>query len=116
MPLYPGSSLAEEIRRALPGVRVVKTLNTMHDSVMADPAGLTIAASAFVSGNDAGAKKVAGGLLAGLGWLGWLGWPPEWITDLGDVKTARGPEAFVLMVSSLVRTLGPVPFGMAIAR
>ncbi|MFE2638391.1 NADPH-dependent F420 reductase [Streptomyces scopuliridis] len=108
--LYPGSSLAEEIQHALPDVRVVKTLNTMHDSVMADPAKLTIAPSAFVSGNDAGAKKVVGGLLAELGWA------QEWIIDLGDVKTARVPEAFVLMVSSLVRALGPVPFGMAIAR
>ena len=63
-----------------------------------------------MSGNDADAKKVVGGLLAD------LGWPPEWIIDLGEVKTARVPEAFVLMVSSLVRALGPVPFGMAVAR
>jgi predicted dinucleotide-binding enzyme len=110
VPLYPGSSLAEEIQQALPDVRVVKTLNTMHDSVMAYPAKLTISPCAFVSGNDAGAKKVVGGLLAD------LGWPAEWIIDLGDVKTARVPEAFVLMVSSLVRALGPVPFGLAIAR
>ncbi|OKI32144.1 hypothetical protein A6A29_21595 [Streptomyces sp. TSRI0281] len=109
-PLYPGSSLAEEIQRALPDVRVVKSLNTMHDSVMADPAELAIAPSAFVSGNGADAKKVVGSLLAE------LGWPPEWITDLGDVRTARVPEAFVLMVSGLVRALGPVPFGMTIAR
>ncbi|MEV6161035.1 NADP oxidoreductase [Streptomyces sp. NPDC052052] len=108
--LYPGSSLAEEIQQALPDVRVVKTLNTMHESVMAAPAELAIAPCAFVSGNDAGAKEVVAGLLTE------LGWPPEWITDLGDVRTARGPEAFVLMVSSLVRALGPVPFGMAIAR
>ncbi|MEV5675713.1 NAD(P)-binding domain-containing protein [Streptomyces sp. NPDC052179] len=109
-PLYPGSSLAEEIQRALPDVRVVKTLNTMHESVMAAPAELAIAPCAFVSGDDADAKKVVRGLLAE------LGWPPEWIIDLGDVRTARVPEAFVLMVSSLVRALGPVPFGMTIAR
>lgn len=109
-PLYPGSSLAEEIQRALPDVRVVKTLNTIHDSVMADPSKLAIPPSAFVSGNDADAKKVVGGLLTE------LGWPPNWIIDLGDVRTARVPEAFVLMVGSLVRVLGPVPFGMAIAR
>lgn len=110
MPLYPGSSLAEEIQQALPDVRVVKTLNTVHDSVMADPGKLTIAPSVFVSGNDADAKQVVGSL------LGDLGWPPEWIIDLGDVTTARVPEAFVLMVGSLVRALGPVPFAMAIAR
>jgi predicted dinucleotide-binding enzyme len=108
--LYPGSSLAEEIQQALPEVHVVKTLNTMHVSVMADPANLAVTPCAFVSGNDAGAKKTVGGLLSELGWL------PEWIIDLGDVKTARVPEAFVLMVGGLVRALGPVPFGMAIAR
>ncbi|MFF3751912.1 NADPH-dependent F420 reductase [Streptomyces sp. NPDC002018] len=110
VPLYPGSSLAEEIQRALPDVRVVKTLNTMHDSLMADPSQLTVAPSVFVSGNDADAKRAVGALLAG------LGWPPEWIIDLGDVTTARVPEAFVLMVGSLVRALGPIPFGMAVAR
>jgi 8-hydroxy-5-deazaflavin:NADPH oxidoreductase len=108
--LYPGSSLAEEIQQALPDVQVVKTLNTMHASVMADPANLAITPCAFVSGNDAGAKKIVGGLLTDLGWL------PEWIIDLGDVETARVPESFVLMVGGLVRALGPVPFGMAIAR
>ncbi|MFE1961815.1 NADPH-dependent F420 reductase [Streptomyces sp. NPDC059479] len=108
--LYPGSSLAEEIQRALPLVHVVKSLNTMHESVMADPAKLAVPPSAFLSGNNAGAKKTVGGLLAE------LGWSPAWITDLGGVETARGPEAFILMVGGLVRALGPVPFGMAIAR
>ncbi|MEV7680810.1 NAD(P)-binding domain-containing protein [Streptomyces sp. NPDC088341] len=108
--LYPGGSLAEEIQRALPLVHVVKSLNTMHSSVMADPAELAVPPSAFLSGNDPGAKKTATALLAE------LGWPTEWIIDLGGVETARGPEAFVLMVGGLVRTLGPVPFGMAVAR
>jgi predicted dinucleotide-binding enzyme len=108
--LYPGSSLAEEIQRALPDVHVVKTLNTMHASVMADPAQLAVAPCAFVSGNGVGAKKIVGDLLTD------LGWSPEWIIDLGDVKSARVPEAFVLMVGGLVHALGPVPFGMAIAR
>ncbi|WP_066949573.1 NADPH-dependent F420 reductase [Streptomyces lushanensis] len=108
--LYPGGSLAEEIQRALPRVHVVKSLNTMHASVMADPAGLAVPPAAFLSGDDAGAKKTVSGLLAE------LGWSAEWITDLGGVETARGPEAFVLMVGGLVRALGPVPFAMAVAR
>lgn len=108
--VYPDSSLAEEIQRALPEVRVVKTLNTVHDSVMAAPSGLASAPTAFVSGDDADARRTVHGLLHD------LGWPPSWVIDLGDVRTARVPEAFVLMVGSLVRALGPVPFGMAIAR
>ncbi|AOS62032.1 hypothetical protein [Actinoalloteichus hymeniacidonis] len=38
------------------------------------------------------------------------------IIDLGGVHTALGREAFLLMVRSLVGALGPVPFGMAVAR
>ncbi|MCA2225425.1 NADPH-dependent F420 reductase [Nonomuraea aurantiaca] len=108
--LYPGGSLAEEIQRALPEVRVVKTLNTMHESIMAQPDRPAQPPTAFLSGNDADAKKAVGGLLADLGWAA------EWIIDLGGVETARVPEAFMLMVGDLVRALGPVPFGMAIAR
>ncbi|MEU5401516.1 NAD(P)-binding domain-containing protein [Streptomyces sp. NPDC005963] len=107
---YPGGSLAEEIQRALPEARVVKTLNTVHVSLMSRPAQASIPPSAFLSGDDAEAKRIAAEL------LGDLGWPPEWIIDLGGVKTARGPESFVLMIGDLVRALGPVPFGMAIAR
>lgn len=108
--LYPGGSLAEELQRALPETRVVKTLNTVHDSVMADPGRLSTSPSAFVSGNHADAKKIVTSLLTD------LGWPPEWIIDLGTVETARGPEAFVLMIRHLIHALGPVPFAMTIAR
>ena len=67
VPRYPGSSLAEEIQRALPDVRVVETLSTMHASLMADPADPATARSAFVSGNDAGAKTIVSGLVRALG-------------------------------------------------
>ncbi|MDQ0311499.1 putative dinucleotide-binding enzyme [Kitasatospora herbaricolor] len=107
---YPGGSLAEEIQRVLPDVRVVKTLNTVHESVMADPTGLATPPTAFLSGDDAEAKKAVGEL------LGELGWPADWIIDLGGVESARAPEAFVLMVGGLVRALGPVPFGLSVAR
>ncbi|WP_329144438.1 NAD(P)-binding domain-containing protein [Streptomyces niveus] len=109
-PLHPGGSLAEEIQRALPAVRVVKTLNTMHASVMAAPRTLATPPSAFLSGDDAGARRTVAALLTD------LGWPPEWIVDLGDVRTARAPEAFLLLVGSLVRAWGPVPFAMSVAR
>lgn len=107
---HPGGSLAEEIQRALPAVRVVKTLNTMHASVMAAPRSLATPPSAFLSGDDAGARRTVAALLTD------LGWPPEWIVDLGDIRTARAPEAFLLLVGSLVRAWGPVPFAMSVAR
>ena len=49
-------SLAEQIQRAFPGARVVKTLNTMNCSVMARPRLLPEGTTVFVSGDDAEAK------------------------------------------------------------
>jgi predicted dinucleotide-binding enzyme len=109
--LHPGSSLAEELQRALPGTRVVKTLNTLGPAqAMVEPGALSTPPSAFLSGDDDAAKRVVTAL------LGDLGWRPEWVVDLGDLATARVTEAFVLLVRPLVRALGPVPFGLAVAR
>jgi 8-hydroxy-5-deazaflavin:NADPH oxidoreductase len=107
---YPGDSLAERLHLALPRTRVVKTLNTAHESVMAGPAALAVPPTAFLSGEDEAAKRVV------LGLLGDLGWRPEWVIDLGGIATARVPEAFVLLISPLVRALGPVPFAIGVAR
>jgi predicted dinucleotide-binding enzyme len=108
--LYPDSSLAEEIQHALPETKVVKTLNTMYVSVMADPGSLSTPPTAFLSGDDAAAKQSVTALLAD------LGWPTGWLIDLGDVASARWPETFVRAVRHLVGALGPVPFALAIAR
>src|ERR1044071_6784219 len=97
---YPDSSLAEHLHQALLGFRVVKTLNTMLFSVMAHPLGLTHPPTAFLSGNDEGAKATVSKLLHD------LGWPPAWIEDLGDITTARGTEALILLVPHLIRRRG----------
>jgi predicted dinucleotide-binding enzyme len=81
-------SLAEQLQRAFPQTRVVKTLNTITASVMIDPSIVgggdhTI----FVSGDDAEAKETVTGLLRGFGWSD--------VLDLGDLRTARGPELYV---------------------
>jgi 8-hydroxy-5-deazaflavin:NADPH oxidoreductase len=81
-------SLAEQLQRAFPDVKVVKTLNTVNAIVMVNPRQLAGGAhTIFVSGNDAGAKQTVTGLLRSLGW--------EDIVDLGDITTARGPEMFL---------------------
>jgi 8-hydroxy-5-deazaflavin:NADPH oxidoreductase len=109
--VHTGSSLAEELQRALPATRIVKSLNTLGPAaVMADPGALSTPPSAFLSGDDGAAKQVVTGLLANLGWR------REWIIDLGDLATARVTEAFILLVRPLVHSLGPVPFGLAVAR
>lgn len=81
-------SLAEQIQRAFPSTRVVKTLNTVTARVMVDPRSVgggehTI----FLSGNDAAAKASAAELLRSFGWKD--------ILDLGDITTARGQEMYL---------------------
>ena len=49
-------SLAEMIQRAHPRARVVKSLNTMNNALMADPQRLGEDTTVFVSGDDADAK------------------------------------------------------------
>ncbi|TDD98173.1 NADPH-dependent F420 reductase [Actinomadura rubrisoli] len=106
---YPGSSLAEHLQDALPETAVVKTLNTMLFTVMVDPHSIKAAPTAFLSGDDDDAKRTVRQL------LGDLGWPSEWIEDLGDVTTARGPEALMLLVPAIMRRHGMVPFALTIA-
>ncbi|GHD51268.1 NADPH-dependent F420 reductase [Streptomyces galbus] len=108
--VYPGSSLAEHLQEALPDTAVVKTLNTMLFPVMTAPATLTRAPDAFLSGDDPQAKQAVRDLLVGLGWR------PEWITDLGGIRTARATEAAVLFVPHVIRADGFAPFAISIAR
>lgn len=106
--IYPNSSLAEHLQRALPQTRVVKTLNTMLFTVMVDPASLTTPATAFLSGDDEDAKGVVRDLLGGLGWT------TEQILDLGGIRTARGPEALMLLVPDILRVRGFAPFAVTV--
>ncbi|WP_437571632.1 NADPH-dependent F420 reductase [Sorangium sp. So ce542] len=108
--LYPNGSVAERLQAALPETAVVKTLNTMLFTVMADPTSLGVRPTAFLSGNDESAKAVVARL------LGDLGWPADWIEDLGDITTARGPEAAASLVPSVLRRRGLAPFAIALAR
>lgn len=109
--LYPESSLAEALQRALPGTKVIKTLSTIHDSAMANPTAAQGPLSVFVSGDDGEAKESVKTLLAD------LGWPREWILDLGDIASARDPEAIVLwMAHSIMPALGAIPLGITFVR
>jgi 8-hydroxy-5-deazaflavin:NADPH oxidoreductase len=78
-------SLGEQIQRAFPETKVVKTLNTMNCYLMVGPGQLAGADhTVFVSGNDAAAKKSVTEILQSFGWKD--------IVDLGDITTARGTE------------------------
>jgi 8-hydroxy-5-deazaflavin:NADPH oxidoreductase len=107
---YPNSSLAEHLQQALPNTHVVKTLNTMLFTVIVDPHSLSTPPTAFLSGNDGDAKATVTKL------LGDLGWPTDWSLDLGDITTARGTEALILLVPHILRTRGFAPFALTIAK
>ncbi|MCC7381901.1 MAG: NAD(P)-binding domain-containing protein [Deltaproteobacteria bacterium] len=78
-------SLGEQIQRAFPALKVVKTLNTMNAYLMVGPEQLASGEhTVFVSGNDAAAKDTVTKLLKSFGWKD--------IMDLGDITTSRGTE------------------------
>jgi hypothetical protein len=108
--LYPNSSLGEKLQKALPGARVVKTMNTMNTSVMEDPTAFPAATSIFLSGDDDGAKLAVAGLLQD------LGWPEASIIDLGGIATARGPEHMFLLLIGLFGALGTMRLNVAVVR
>jgi predicted dinucleotide-binding enzyme len=82
-------SLGEQIQRAYPQVKVVKTLNTVTASLMVNPRRLADGGhSIFVSGNDAEAKAQVACWLTS-----WFGW--KHIIDLGDITTASGTEMYL---------------------
>ena len=103
-------SLSEQIQRAFPEVKVVKTLNTVNATVMVDPARLAGADHhIFVSGNDAGAKAKVTELLKS-----WFGW--RHIIDLGDITTARGTEMLLPVWVRLFGTLKTPMFNFKIVQ
>lgn len=103
-------SLGEQIQRALPGARVVKSLNTVNCDVMVDPARVPGTHHVFVSGDDAGAKDTVTRLLHD------FGWPIGTVIDLGDITTARGPEMWLALWVRLYATLGHGEFNLAVVR
>lgn len=103
-------SLGEQIQRAFPGAKVVKTLNTMTALVMVNPAQVAGGEhDVFVSGNDAEAKARVSDLLKH--WFGWRS-----VIDLGDISTARGTEMLLPIWLRLWGALGTPMFNFKIAR
>ncbi len=103
--VYPNSSLGEKLQAALPGAKVVKTMNTAAMTVMTEPTALP-PTSVFVSGDDAAAKATVASLLAG------FGWPEDAIVDIGGIASARGTEHYFLMFAALMQSVGSPNFNM----
>lgn len=103
-------SLGEQIQRAFPQVKVVKTLNTMNCYLMAYPQRLAGGDhTVFMSGNDAEAKQQVAELLTSFGWKD--------IFDLGDINTARGAEMVLPIWLRVAMQLGfGTPFNFKVVR
>ncbi|MFE2287656.1 NADPH-dependent F420 reductase [Streptomyces sp. NPDC059443] len=101
-------SLGELIQRTFPGLRVVKTLNTMSCQVMVDPARVPGDHTVFLSGEDAEAKKAVRELLDS------FGWGDHTVIDLGGIETARGTEMLLPIWLRLMGALGHTDFNFHI--
>ncbi len=103
-------SLAERIQRAHPGLRVVKSLNTVTAHIMVNPAGLAGGDhDVFVAGNDPEARdRVTRFLRDEFGW--------KTVIDLGDLTAARGLEMMIMVWLKLWAAFGTADFNYRIAR
>jgi predicted dinucleotide-binding enzyme len=103
-------SLGEQIQRAFPDARVVKTLNTVFKDVMIEPARIPGHHSIFVAGDDASAKETVTGL------LGDFGWPEDSVIDLGGIQSARATEMYMQLYFTLAHELDTFEFNIALVR
>lgn len=102
-------SLGEQIQKAFPSLKVVKTLNTMNAHIMVNPGQLAGGDhTVFMSGDDLGAKAQVADLLRSFGW--------QDIIDLGDLSTARGTEMFMPIWMRLLGALESPLFNIQVVR
>lgn len=101
-------SLAEQIQRAFPEARVVKTLNTMNAHLMVQPDRLPEPTEVFMSGDDPAAKATVAAILRAFGWAAPL--------DLGPLETARGVESWLPLWIRLWGALGTAEFNLKLVR
>lgn len=103
-------SLAEQIQRALPRARVVKTLNIVNCTVMVDPGMIADGNhQMFVCGDDPDARAEVAGYLKE-----WFGWKE--VIDIGDLAAARAMEMMLPIWLRLYKALGTTAIGWNIVR
>ena len=101
-------SLGEQIQRAFPEAKVVKTLNTLTAPLMVEPKSLGESSTIFVSGDDAVAKATVVELLESFG--------HDDVIDLGPLETARGTEMMLPVWLRLMGALGTGAFNFKVVR
>src|SRR5215207_10043204 len=100
-------SLGEQIQRAFPETKVVKTLNTVNANVMVDPAKLLERTHVFLSGDDIEAKATVVRVLRD-----WFGWKE--IIDLGGIETSRSVEMYILLWHTLRNAISSQRFNIKV--
>lgn len=102
-------SLGEQIQRAFPMTKVVKSLNTVTAAVMVEPSIVSGVHTMFVSGNDERAKaEVISILKTGFGW--------KEVMDLGDITGARAQEMHLALWVRLYAKLQTPNLNVYVAR
>ncbi|QNN54427.1 NADPH-dependent F420 reductase [Nocardioides mesophilus] len=102
-------SLGEQVQRAFPVARVVKSLNTMNAALMVHPERIGGGDhTVFVAGDDADAKAVVTGLLTELGHTD--------VLDLGGLSAARGTEMLLPLWLRIMQALGTAEFQIKVVR
>ena len=102
-------SLGEQIQRAFPMTKVVKSLNTVTAAVMVEPSIVSGVHTMFVSGNDERAKgEVISILKTGFGW--------KEVMDLGDITGARAQEMHLALWVRLYAKLQTPNLNIYVAR
>lgn len=102
-------SLAEQIQRAFPRTRVVKSLNTVNCAVMVDPSRVgDDETTMFVAGEDPGARERVVALLEQLGWRD--------VIEFEDLAAARGMEMWLPLWVRLTGRLGTPVFNIRVVR
>ena len=103
-------SLGEQVQRAFPDAKVVKSLTTVFCEVMVDPGKIPGEHTIFVAGNDADAKTVVQGI------LDQFGWPAPSILDLGDITGARAVEMYSRLFFTLADKFGSFELNINVVR
>jgi hypothetical protein len=103
------NSLGEEIQKTFPDVKVVKTLNTMWNGLMVNPAMLNGGDhNVFICGNSSEAKEDVKEILQSFGWAA------HNILDLGDISAARGTEMYLPLWLRILSATGTGAFNIKI--
>ena len=101
-------SLGEQIQRAHPEARVVKTLNTVNAGIMVHPGSLPEKSSMFLAGDDPLARETVRELLSELGWTD--------IVEFPTIEGARGLEMWLPLWVRLMDALGTAEFNLRLVR